>query len=161
MNQQANEYERSKASLNGRRPAQRSRYESIKPPVVLVVSRDASLRDVVTSSSEPPWSVETRDSLESGLQFAEHENVRLIVLDDELIPSGERGRCLARINRLPSEPPMLYVAANHSVEVERSARTIKALYYTSKPVETHRLRQVLQTWMRHLQERSNRAPFSG
>lgn len=129
---------------------------SESPPIVLVLSRDPSLRLLVARSCEPPWSTQTRESLDSGRELGLGRNVGLIVLDDELLPAQEGQWFLTQINRLATGAPIIYVASEHSPEVEKSARSHGAVYYTSKPIETHRLRQVLQTWLKHLRDRDAR-----
>lgn len=77
-----------------------------------------------------------------------HANIRLVVLDDEGVPDGDRGWMLNRIRRHAPGSSLIYVAGNHNEAVERLARSGGAQYYASKPLSGPLFSYVLQSFMR-------------
>lgn len=77
-------------------------------------------------------------------------NVRLVILDDAAVQEHERSWLLGQIRRHFSGQPLIYVAASHSEEIEKLARTNGAQYYLARPFSedrlVHVLRSFLDTW---------------
>ncbi len=111
--------------------------------MVLVVSGDGSLVEVVRKAYRSGWRVETRDEAVAGREILNRTNVRMVVVDDSALIENERGWLLHRIRRSVPDAFVVYVAAQHSPEVEREARASGAAYYASKPIDGERLARVL------------------
>lgn len=124
--------------------------------VILLLSGDPSMYDLIAENSPPPWTVERTENPDSGCELALSRNLGLVVVDDEVLAPEEREWFLGQINRLAPRPPIIYVASKHTPEVEKIARTQGAIYYTSKPLETERVGWVLLNFLRHLSERDSR-----
>ncbi len=124
--------------------------------VILLLSRDPSMYDLIAKNCPPPWTVEKTENPDSGCEIALSRNLGLVVVDDEVLAPEEREWFLSQINRLAPRPPIIYVASKHSADVEKVARTQGAIFYSSKPLETERVGWVLLNFLRHLSERENR-----
>jgi len=72
----------------------------------------------------------------------------MVVIDDEVVSAPERGWLCNQVNKLAPEAAMIYIASQHSAEVEKTARAHGALYYTSKPLDSGRLSKLLQAWLK-------------
>ena len=115
--------------------------------VLALLSTDETLANAVGSVVEAPWRLEHRCYLDSLIDFLQLPDVRLVVVDDEAVIEGDRGWLVAQIRRHLEGATLLYVAASHSAENERRARSHGAHYYTSKPIETDDIAGVLKAFM--------------
>ena len=119
-----------------------------KRPTVLVLSGDQSLQMLVSSVCESPWAMEVGSDPNDALGSALSRNIRVVVLDDEGVPAAERAWLCNRISKLASDAVLIYIAAQHSEEVEKIARAHGAVYYTAKPLDSDRLSTMLQSWLK-------------
>jgi CheY-like chemotaxis protein len=115
--------------------------------VVALLSTDETLARAVGSVVEAPWRLEHRYDIGGLIDFLRLPDVRLVVVDDEAVTEGDRGWLVAQIRRHLEGATLLYVAASHSAENERRARSHGAHYYTSKPIETDDIAGVLKAFM--------------
>ncbi len=120
-----------------------------KLPTILVLSNDASLRQLISDICPSSWQVESRPEPGPGRDLVLERNVRMVVVDDEVVSVAERGWFFNQINRLAPRAAKIYIASQHSAEVEKTARAHGALYYTSKPIDTGRLSRMVQAWLKH------------
>jgi DNA-binding NtrC family response regulator len=119
--------------------------------VVALLSTDDRLLNLVRSVVEPPWCLE-HHFFNNGLIGLLHlPDVRLLIVDDETVTEGDRGWLLGRIHRYLDEAVVLYIAATHSAENERRARSNGADYYTAKPIQNDDLAAILKAFMTRLQ----------
>jgi len=116
-------------------------------PTLLLLSGDKSLASLVREASGPGWRVEHVEDAQGGELFA-RPNIRLVVVDDELIGEGDRGWLLGQIRARQAGVPLMYVTAFHDPENEKRARAGGAHYYTSKPLDKGRFVQVLQSFLK-------------
>ena len=68
---------------------------------------------------------------------------RVVVLDDEKLVEADRGWLLNKIQNWMPQAFIIYVASQHSADVERLARSRGAGYYLSKPIDIERLTHVI------------------
>jgi len=118
------------------------------PPILLLLSMDQMLAGLVEGATQQPWILRLLAAQGADSQIFAQPNVRLFVLDDEAVESGERGRLLWQIRRYLPGASLIYVAGAHSDIAERQARTGGAHYYISKPISPPHLQYVLQSFMR-------------
>jgi hypothetical protein len=119
-----------------------------KRPTVLVLTRDQSLQMLVSSVCESPWAMEVGSDPGAPFGSASGRNIRVVVLDDEIVPAAERGWLCKRISKLAPDAILMYVAAQHSEQVERIARAQGAMYYTAKPLDSDRVSGMLRSWLK-------------
>ena len=119
-----------------------------KRPTVVVLTRDVSLQRLVSGICASPWAVESSSDPSPGRNFVLDHNVRMVVIDDEVVPAPERGWLCNQVNKLAPGAALIYVAAQHSAEVEKIARAHGAFYYTAKPLDAARLSAMLQAWLK-------------
>ena len=119
-----------------------------KRPTVVVLTRDASLQRLVSGICGSPWAVESSADPSPGRNFVLDHNVRMVVIDDEVVPAPERGWLCTQVNKLAPDAALIYVASQHSAEVEKTARAHGAIYYTAKPLDAARLSTMLQAWLK-------------
>lgn len=119
----------------------------LKRPTVLVLTRDPSLQQLIAGICQSPWAVESRSDPGPSRDLVLERSVRMVILDDEVVSANERGWFFNQINRLAPEAAIIYIASQHSAEVERDARAHRALYYTSKPLDAARLSRMVQVYL--------------
>jgi len=73
-----------------------------------------------------------------------NERPRLVMLDDGVSP-GNGLEWLTTLRRRLPEVLVIYVAEQHSLELEKAVRQLGVLYYTGKPPEKGSLSKVLAT----------------
>jgi DNA-binding NtrC family response regulator len=116
-------------------------------PVVVLLSADDNLAQLVNSVIESPWHFERLFYLGGSVEFI-NADVRLVVFDDEAVSEIDRGWLLAQVRRRLERATVLYVTAHHTAENERRARSNGAYYYTSKPIHNGELAGVLRAFMK-------------
>jgi DNA-binding response OmpR family regulator len=119
------------------------------PPILLLLSDDEALIELVCRIVKSPWTL-TRESssTETTHRLLTAPNVRLVILDDQTIEEQQRGRLLMQIRQDIPAASLLYVAGRQSDTNEKRARTNGAHYYVSKPVLPERFSYVLQSFLR-------------
>ena len=118
------------------------------PEVLVIASENDELATLVSEAGNRRWRVEACSDTRSGREALSHPNLKLILINDEVVSRDERGWFLEQVRSRRGSAPVVYVASEHSVETERLARGHGVLYYTSKPVERERLALVLRAIMR-------------
>ncbi len=119
-----------------------------KRPTVVVLTRDLSLQRLVSGICTSPWAVECSSDPSPGRDVVFDHNVRMVVIDDEVVPAAERGWFCNQINKLAPDAALIYVASQHTAEVEKAARAHGAVYYTAKPLDAARMSTMLQAWLK-------------
>ena len=118
------------------------------PLVLLVLSDDAALMNLVGEIIEHPWELVRQSAAEYlAHSMSAPPNVRLVILDDQEIAEGDRSRLLRQIGRHFPGHPLLYVAGSHSDDNEKRARTNGAHYYVCKPLPLERFVSVLRAFL--------------
>ena len=120
-----------------------------KRPTIVVLTRDGSLHRLVSSICASPWVVQTSSDPGPGRELVAEHNARMVVIDDEVVPAPERGWLCNQINKIAPDAALIYIASQHSAEVEKTARAHGAIYYTAKPLDASRLSSILQAWLKH------------
>jgi DNA-binding NtrC family response regulator len=119
-----------------------------KHPTILALSEDHDLIELLLKNCGPPWKVTVSAGF-SCLYLRFNGDCRVVVMDDEKLLEADRGWLLNKIqNRMP-QAFVIYIASQHTTEVERLARTHGAGYYLSKPIDTERLTHVITALQRH------------
>ena len=118
------------------------------PEALVIASENDGLATLVTEAGNQRWRVEACPDARSGREALSRLNLKLILINDEVVSKDERGWFLEQVRSRTGDAPVVYVASEHSVETERLARGHGVLYYTSKPVERERLAHVLRAIMR-------------
>ncbi len=116
-------------------------------PAVLLLTSDIALADLVGRIVARPWRIERCDSAARAREAVGHANIQLVVLDDEVVDDSERGWLLNQIKRYLPGVALLYIAARHTDEIERRARSRGAHFYTVKPVERDHFGSVIKSFM--------------
>lgn len=113
-----------------------------------MLTRDASLQRLISGICGSPWAVESSADPSPGRNLVLDHNVRMVVIDDEVVPVPERGWLCNQVNKLAPDAALIYVASQHSAEVEKTARAHGAICYTAKPLDAARLSTMLQAWLK-------------
>jgi DNA-binding NtrC family response regulator len=112
-------------------------------PAILALSDDRSLVELLLKTCYRPWTVKVTDDFTSYLNLVPDGECRVVVVDDEKLVEADRGWLLNRIQNWIPQAFIVYIAARHSPEVERLARSRGAGYYLSKPLDSERLTHLL------------------
>ena len=124
--------------------------DQIVPPTLLLLSDDEALAAFVLGVVKPPCRLIQHDGGDKRLSdgsFAQ-PNVRLVILDDQVVEENDRSWLLTRIRKRLPGASLLYVARNQSDINEKRARANGAHYYVSKPLSFERFGYVLQSFLR-------------
>jgi len=117
-------------------------------PIVLLLSDDGALANLVSGIVEQPWKLVLYGADDyARREIFSHPNVRLVILDDQEVVENERGWLLAQIRRHFSGTSLLYVSATQSDGNEKRARINGAHYYASKPLSLERFGYVLRSFL--------------
>jgi len=123
-------------------------------PALLLLSADHELTEFILGLVKPPWRLARyRDSGRASHKVFAQPNVRIVILDDQVVEENDRGWLLTRIRKRIPSASLLYVAGNQSDDNEKRARGNGAHYYVSKPLSFERFGYVLQSFLR-AQERA-------
>lgn len=123
------------------------------PPTVVIFSADRELTALIEGAAQEPWNIERCKDPSNGRQVLSHPNIRLVIVDDEVIQEDARGWLLDRIRRYVPQALLMYIAGSHSPAGEKRARGHSAQYYTAKPLDMERIRRVVESFMRTAAER--------
>ena len=110
---------------------------------VVVLTRDESLQRLVSGICASSCAVKSGPDPILGRNLVLDHNIRMVVIDDEVVPAPERGWFCNQVNKLAPDAVLIYVASQHSAEVEKIARAHRAIYYTAKPLDAARLTTML------------------
>ncbi len=118
-------------------------YRPKKNSTILALSEDRDLVELLVRNCVRPWKVKAVGDFVSHLDLIPNSECKVVVVEDEKLLQADRGWLLNKIqNRIP-QAFIVYIASQHSPEVERMARTRGAGYYLSKPVDSERLTHLL------------------
>ena len=112
-------------------------------PILALLSRDGQLMETVQGAAGSKWSV-VKSGIAQLIGLIHESNVKLVIFDDQSVPTSDRGRTVTEIRRCASRASVIYVAGEHDHENEKQARARGVLFYTSKPLipgEVHLLLQ--------------------
>jgi DNA-binding NtrC family response regulator len=112
-------------------------------PTILALSGDPSLVELLLKTCNRPWKVNVTDDFTSYLNLVPDGECRVVVVDDEKLGESDRGWLLQRIQNWMPQAFIVYVASQHTADVERLARSRGAGYYLSKPLDIERLTHLL------------------
>jgi len=118
-------------------------YRQNKHPTILALSDDRGLVELLLKSCGRPWKLKVSDDFTSYLKLAPDGQCKVVVVDDEKLLAADRGWLLNKLQNWMPQAFIVYIAAQHSAEVEKIARSRGAGYYLSKPVDTERLIHLL------------------
>ncbi|MGO9063045.1 MAG: hypothetical protein ACLQU2_37625 [Candidatus Binataceae bacterium] len=114
-----------------------------RSPTILALSDDPDLVELLLKTCSRPWKVKVTGDFTSYLNLVPDGDCKVVVVDDEKLGQGDRGWLLNRIQNWIPRAFIIYIAAEHSADVERVARSRGAGYYLSKPLDSERLTHLL------------------
>ena len=114
-----------------------------RPPTIVALSDDHDLVELLLRNCARPWKVTVTGDFSSYLNLTPNGACRVVVVDDEKLQEADRGWLLNKLQNWIPQAFIVYIAAQHSPEVEKFARSRGAGYYLSKPVDTERLTHLL------------------
>jgi DNA-binding NtrC family response regulator len=112
-------------------------------PTILALSEDRELLELLLKTCNRPWKVKVAADFTSYFNLIPNGDCRVVVVDDEKVLDADRGWLLNKIQNWMPQAFIIYVASQHTPEIERVARSRGAGYYLSKPVDTERLTHLL------------------
>jgi DNA-binding NtrC family response regulator len=115
---------------------------------IAVFSHDASLAKMIAAGMGDSWLIETFADPHEVRASLLKPGLRIVVVDDESVEESTRGWLLDQLRKWAPQALVAYIAAEHSPENERRARTYRVQYYTSKPVDPERMLRVLHSFER-------------
>lgn len=113
---------------------------------IAVLSRDESIVKMIDQGLKDSWVMEKFTDPHDARRFLIKPGVRIVVIDDEAVEESTRGWLLDQVRKWAPHALVAYIAANHSPENERRARTYHVQYYTSKPMDRERTLRVLHSF---------------
>jgi DNA-binding NtrC family response regulator len=112
-------------------------------PTMLALSDDRELVELLLRTCNRPWKVKVTSDFTSYFNVMPNGDCKVVVVDDEKLLEADRGWLLNKIQNWMPQAFIVYIASQHTPEVERVARSRGAGYYLSKPVDTERLSHLL------------------
>jgi DNA-binding NtrC family response regulator len=116
-------------------------------PTILILSSDGSLFQLVQRGVPESRHIELCNDTSFAHWRLSNGNIRLVVIDDQTVMPNDRCWLLNQIRHRDPDTFVIYIAAKHSAEREKQARTNGANYYMSKPVDAGRFTQVLRAFV--------------
>jgi DNA-binding NtrC family response regulator len=110
---------------------------------MLALSDDRELVELLLRTCNRPWKVKVTSDFTSYFNVMPNGDCKVVVVDDEKLLEADRGWLLNKIQNWMPQAFIVYIASQHTPEVERVARSRGAGYYLSKPVDTERLSHLL------------------
>ncbi len=96
---------------------------------VLVISDNSSLVRLVRKAAKGKLEVVVRKWSAPDRELLSRRKPKLVIFDDAVVDRGERTWMLAQIKKFTPEANVLYVAAEHTPELECQARALGVAYY--------------------------------
>lgn len=121
---------------------------SDEPRVLVIAGGDQSLFSIAQQAGASAWSIESCSDAMNARDQLLGSSPQLILLDDEAIRPEDRGWLLERIRQQAPRTFIIYVAGQHDAETEKRARSHGVHYYMSKPVDSDRVIQVSQAFIK-------------
>jgi hypothetical protein len=117
------------AHLNGGAMRDPVALDSAIQPVLLVISGNAALLRLIRKAAKGKLEVVVRNWTVPDRELLCRRKPKLVVFDDTLVDRGERIWMLTQIKRFTPEANVMYVAAEHTPELERRARALGVACY--------------------------------
>jgi DNA-binding NtrC family response regulator len=117
------------------------------PPHIIITSKDETLTLLAREAAAQRWQVRTLTDIPSVPWLPNWPDLRVIVIDDDALPQANRAAAFTRMREWAPRASLIYVASRHSAETEKLARTWGVSYYTSKPLESDRFRDILRAFL--------------
>ena len=112
-------------------------------PILAVLSNDPELTAMVQSMAGSAWSV-VKSEITQIPSLSREPNVKVVIFDDQSVPSSDRGWALTEVRRCASRASIIYVTGEHDHEKEKQARARGVLFYTAKPIIAGQVKVLLQ-----------------
>jgi DNA-binding NarL/FixJ family response regulator len=100
-------------------------------PSVLVISHNRSLIRLVQKTTGGNFEVVVRNGSTLDRDLLSRAKPKLVVFDDAAAEQSERVWMLRQIKRFAPDANVVYVAAEHTPELERHVRAVGVAYYGS------------------------------
>jgi len=113
----------------------------------VVFSRDESVVGLVARALGDGWRLDRCPEPGEARNLRFKAGVKVVVIDDGAIEEGTCGWLLEQVRKLAPDALVAYIAANHSPEIERQARSHNVSHYASKPIEPERLLRILRSFI--------------
>ncbi|WP_333649326.1 hypothetical protein [Candidatus Binatus sp.] len=113
---------------------------------IAVFSRDESVVKIIAEGVSNSWVIAKFADPHEGHAFLLKPDVKMVVIDDEALEESTRGWLLDQVRKHALHALVAYIAAVHSPEIERRARSYSVQYYTSKPMDRERTLSVLRSF---------------
>ena len=117
-----------------------------KRGAIAVFTRDDSVVEIIAEGVSDSWVIEKFADPHDGHAFLLKPDVKMVVIDDEALEESMRGWLLDQVRKHALHALVAYIAAIHSPETERRARSYSVQYYTSKPMDRERTLRVLHSF---------------
>jgi len=111
-----------------------------------VFSRDDSILGLIRDGLTEVWRIDPCSEPNQARMFLQRADIRIVVIDDVAIDKPTRGWLLDQVRRWAPDALVIYIASEHSPEVERHVRSRGVQYYLSRPVDRDRTIRVLHSF---------------
>jgi DNA-binding NtrC family response regulator len=113
----------------------------------LVFSRDESIVGLIANGLNDGWRLERCLNPSDARSFLVKAGVGVVIIDDGAIEQGTRGWLLDQVRKWAPDALVAYIAANHTPEIERQARSHNVQYYASQPIDPERTVRILRSFI--------------
>jgi hypothetical protein len=124
--------------------------DGARQPIMVVFSADPSVVKVLSSAVSDPWIVHhanpARIDPANSREVLLNPAVKTVIVDDYQIEESNRGWLLDQVRKLAPNALIAYIAALHSEEGERRARSYQVQYYTSRPLDHDRTLRMIRAF---------------
>jgi hypothetical protein len=117
------------------------------PRAVAVFSRDRSIIGLVDRALGNGWRRDLCPEPGHARNLLVKAGVKVVVIDERAIEEGTRGWLLDGVHKLAPDALVAYIAASHSPELERWARSRNVSYYDAQPIEPERILRILRSFI--------------
>ena len=114
--------------------------------VALVFSQDESIIGLIRDGLTDGWRMDPCSEPNQARMFLQRADIRIVVIDDVAIDKPTRGWLLDQVRKWAPDALVIYIASEHSPEVERHVRSRGVQYYLSRPVDRDRTIRVLHSF---------------
>lgn len=116
-------------------------------PHIVITSNDEILTMLANEAAAKRWPLRALTHLPSALSLPNWPDLKVIVLDDGVLPEAGRAAALTLVRQWAPRASLIYVASHHNAETEKLARASGVSYYTSKPVESECFARILKAFL--------------
>ena len=117
------------------------------PRAVALLSRDESFIALVGQALGNGWRLDLCPEPSQVRNLLVRAGVKVVVIDERAIEEGTRGWLLDGVHKLTPDALVAYIAASHSLDLERWARSHSVSYYDSQPIDPERILRILRSFM--------------